>query len=136
MCCVIAVLSISLWRFHKTDWRVITASAVVPGVAMAVSFLLPWLVLKRNIRASKAIAVETAMQNLPTAIAFVVISYKGPVLGEIFPPLFFAGALGSFECILLLIVYRIVKHRRKRQFSPVQHKIGDDIHSSEEEEND
>ncbi len=121
MCCVIAVISLALWRFHKTDWRVLTASAVVPAVTMVVSFLFPWLLLKRNVKAAIAITVETALQNLPTAVAFIVISYKGPVLGEIFPPLIFLCISGIIEALVLLIVYRIVKLRRNRKCFTIQH---------------
>ena len=125
VCCVIILTSLALWRFHKTaDWRVLAAAAVVTAVTMVVSFLLPWLVLKRNIKAAKAITVETAMQNIPTAIAFVVVSYTGPVLGEILPSLIFAG-LGGFECVLALILYRILQVRSKRKVFTIQHDDGD-----------
>ncbi len=119
--CVITLISISLWRFHKTDWRVLTAAAVVPAVTMGVSFLLPWLMLNRNAKAAIAITVETAMQNLPTAIAFVVISYQGPVLGEIFPPLIFAGVSGVLESVALLIVYRIMKLVKRKMKMRMTH---------------
>ncbi len=128
--CAIAVISVGLWRFHKTDWRVLTASAVVPAVTLAVSFLFPWLVLKRNVKAAKAITVETAMQNSPTAIAFVLISYKGPVLSEIFPPLIFAGVSGVIESVIVLIVYRIVKLRIERKGFTFKHDVEDDTSSS------
>ncbi len=120
----------ALWRFHKTDWRVLTAAAVVPAVTLVVSFLFPWLVLKRDDKAAKAITVETAMQNSPTAIAFVVISYKGPVLGEIFPPLIFAGVSGVIESVVVLIVYRIVKLRIERKGFTFKHDVEDDTSSS------
>ncbi len=136
MTCVIFTLSLALWRFHKTDWKVLIASAVFPAVTMTVSFLLPWLVLKGNVKAAKAITVETSIQNLPTAVALIVTSYKGGVLAEMFPPLFFASVLGGVESILVLIIYRIVKYRRKRQLFPIQHDNRDDSQSSENEDND
>ncbi len=126
MCCVIIVASLALWRFHKTaDWRVLAAAAVVTTVAMAASFLLPWLVLKRNLKAAKAITVETAMQNTPTAIAFVVISFEGPVLGEILSSLVVAGFPGLPLFTLFLIIYRILKLRNRTNMSVVELPDGD-----------
>lgn len=91
VCSAVIVISLTLWRFRRADWKVFAVSAVVPVAVMSISFLLAWVILKRNAQIAKTIMMETAIQNFPTAIAFVAISYQGPVLGEVFPPVVFRG---------------------------------------------
>ncbi len=67
------------------------------------------MILKKNTKAAKAVSFETGFQNVPTAFAFLMISYKGPVVGEMVPPLIFAGLFGFFELIVVVIVYRLAK---------------------------
>ncbi len=76
---------------------------------MIVAFLLAWLILKKNTKIAKAISFETATQNPPTAVAFLLISYKGQVFAEMFPPLLFSGLFGIFEAVAVLVFYRLAK---------------------------
>ncbi len=113
----LAVISVSilLWLHHQVTWEVIATTAIIPTIATPVSFVLAWVILKKNIKAAKAISFETAIQNAPTAFAFLVISYREPVVGEMAPPLIIAGLFGLFVEIIAVIVYQLAKLRVFRQ---------------------
>ncbi len=118
VCQVTAVLGLSLtaisvtlaiWQHHQVTWQIMTVSTLIPAITMTLSYLLAWLLLKRNTKVAKAISFETAIQNTPTAFAFLMISYRGRVLGEMVAPLMFSGLFGLFEEIIIVTVYRLVK---------------------------
>ena len=113
--CAAGTVSIFLWLYHDVDWKVLTVCVTIPALAMIVSFLIPWLVLARNTAVAKAICFEAGMQNVPTAIAFVLVSFSGPVLGEIIPPLFFTGLFGLFDEVAVVGLFRVVKLARNRK---------------------
>ena len=102
-------ISVLLWKNHEVTWKVLTVSAVIPALAMIVAFLLAWFILKKNTKIAKAISFETGKQNLPTATAFLLISYRGEAFAEMFPPLVFCGLFGTFEIIAVVLIYRLAK---------------------------
>ncbi len=102
-------ISISLWLHHHVAWEVLSATALIQAVVIPLSFLLAWVILKKNTKAAKAISFETSFQNVPTAFAFLMISYRGPMVAEMLPPLIFAGFSGLMEEVIVVIVYRLAR---------------------------
>ncbi len=95
-------------QYSDFDKMMLAASAVVPAVAAALAYLISWLAMKRSHKLAKTIAFETINQNTSTAVAFVTISYSGPLLGELLPAAAFSGLFAICWTCLAIIVHRLV----------------------------
>ncbi len=89
----------------------LAASAVVPAVAAALAYLISWLTMKKSHTLAKTIAFETINQNTSTAVAFVTISYSGPLLGVLLPAAAFSGLFAMCWTCLGIMVYRLTTLR-------------------------
>ncbi len=94
-------------QYSDFDKMMLAASAVVPAVAAALAYLITWLAMKRSHKLAKTIAFETINQNTSTAIAFVTISYSGPLLGVLLPAAAFSGLFAICWTCLGMMAYRL-----------------------------
>ncbi len=101
-------------QYSDFDEMMLAASAVVPAVATALAYLITWLAMKRSHKLAKTIAFETINQNTATAIAFVTISYSGPLLEVLLPAASFSGLFMICWTALWIIVYRLTVLRKSK----------------------
>ncbi len=112
--CIAIATAIFFVQYDNFDGNMLAASALVPGVAMAASFVLSWLVLKKNAKSAKTVAFETASQNTAMAVTFISVSFRGEELRELLPPATFGGHFVLAWVILVVVIYRVVKLTRRK----------------------
>ncbi len=118
---MVCALVIFMTQYSDFDGMMLAASAVVPAVATALAYLITWLAMKRSHKLAKTIAFETINQNTGTAIAFVAVSYSGPVLGVLLPAAVFSGLFSFCWTVVAVIIYRLVvlrKAKDEKQHAP------------------
>ncbi len=101
-------------QYSGFDGMMLTASAVVPPVAAALAYIITWLSTQKSHKLAKTIAFETINQNTSTAIAFVTISYSGPLLGVLLPAAAFSGLFAICWTCMGIIVYRLAVFRQSK----------------------